>query len=539
MVDLKPLWVHFAHRYAGLTGLVALSTLSTLLVAFLFPLFLGAVAKHGAKPWIIVWFCVGVVWLTATTFASVHVEIDLRVQSTHYVHSLFLKHTYLHYDYSPGAVNPTMKDLQSARSAFVGLSKLAAHTYVPFLLGNLGSAVYVLSQDRLAGGWFTATYLWTVAFPFLVRGYCREDKQYFTGAERSLFLGTQLVLAQTGARRAFANERCPDRYLASLHSSFARSAGDVTRRLLYQSGVFLLGLALLSVGLLYALRRTSLANSTRVTILSMFVFNLKQVGKYLEDVGEFVKYTEELQRALPAGYASTLDHCSRTKRGGPTPAAAGAPPPGGTVLSIRDLQYQYSSGKNVFLRGPLTFECRAGERVAVLGTNGCGKSTLLQLVAHRLRARGVVHVLDQAFEDELAAAAYVAYYTQNQLGWELWSVRDNLRFAVEDRDADGLAAQLQAWGVEWVVLEFAGGYDTPLSDLSLGQRQFVAVLQVLLRGSKLLLLDEPTSAMNARYSRELARVLREHPDFQQCAILFVTHDAEFCTALATSTLQLG
>lgn len=538
MANVLPLWSHFGRRYSGLSALIALSTVSTLLVAFLFPVFLGVVAKHGAKPWVITWFFAGVLWMTATTFASVHAEVDLRVQSTRYVNSMMLRYAYLHHDYSLGASNPSMKDMQSVRSAFAGLTKLAAHTYIPFLIGNFGSAVYVLTQDTLAGVWFGLIYAWTVAFPFTAQICDHEAKRHFAAAERALFEGTQLVLNQNGSRRTFSNESAPERYLDTLQAGVSESARKVTLQLMQQSGVYLLGLALLSLGLLRSLQRTKLSNSTRVTVLSMFVFNLKQVGKYLEDTGELTKYVSELQRALPEQYEVALrtGSCGGLTRTRRELSERNAQEP---LLTVQNLQYYYNGCRSVFSKGPLSFECYPGERVAVLGGNGSGKSTLLQLVAHRLDTLGAVRVCGHVFENELDAAPYVSYYVQNQLGWELWSVEDNLNFAVDAAEPTDVRGTLRSWGVEWVFEEFERGYQTLLCELSLGQRQFIAVIQVLLKGAPVVLLDEPTAAMNSRYSNVLAEVLRTHLDFQRVALMFVTHDAAFCKALATRTIDLS
>lgn len=532
-MNLHPLFYHFAQRYTTLSLLLALSAISTLLVAFLFPLFLGAVAKHGAKAWVVLWFFVGALWLVGTTFIGVHVEVDLKTQSTHYINSLFLKHTYLHYDYAPNAWNPSMKDLHSARSAFVGLTKLAAHTYLPFLVGNLGSALYVFYHDARAGTWFALIYAWTVVFPFLTqraRQYANND---FPNTERSLYLGTQLVLEKSSARRTFNNFEAPARYVQRLHNDFSRSATAVTSYLLYQSALYLAVLALFALALVRSLQRNTLTNATRVTILSMFVFNLKQVGKYLEDMGEFVKHSQELQRALPEQYGVLLNTLDPVQ----PPLAVRSVQPEEVVLVARDVQYFYGE-HGVFQDGPLSFSCRAGERTAVVGCNGRGKSTLLQLIAHRLPFKGTIQILDHTFSDELSSAPFVAYYEQNQLGWGPWSVEENLIFVHPNLDAPQIRAAVTSWSLEWVIDEFPQRYDTPLSNLSIGQRQFVAVLQVLLKRAPLVLLDEFTSAMNERYTQALTELLDHHPDFKHCTLIFVTHDEKLRSKLSTRYVTL-
>lgn len=173
-------------------------------------------------------------------------------------------------------------------------------------------------------------------------------------------------------------------------------------------------------------------------------------------------------------------------------SAATAPAPGtpaaGSILEATGLVKRY--GERVALSG-VSLSARAGERVAVIGPNGAGKTTLLSILAGIQRAdAGTVS----------RAPHELGWVPQQPALYQRLTVAENLRlFARLERvaDVDGAVEQM---------LDQAGlgeRADEQVSVLSGGNRQRVNVAIGLLRSPPVLLLDEPTAALDPRQRQRL------------------------------------
>ena len=158
-----------------------------------------------------------------------------------------------------------------------------------------------------------------------------------------------------------------------------------------------------------------------------------------------------------------------------------------------------------------------GETLAVLGPNGAGKSTLLGLIAGLLRAdagraelEGTV-LFDGAPDARQWLAAHrrgVALLAQEPLLFPHLSVRANIEFGPRSTGASRAAAAAIAtrWMVDTDTLEFA---DRRPHELSGGQAQRVAIARALAADPRLLLLDEPFSALDVTATVTVRRMLRQ------------------------------
>ncbi|NLG09751.1 MAG: ABC transporter ATP-binding protein [Deinococcales bacterium] len=157
----------------------------------------------------------------------------------------------------------------------------------------------------------------------------------------------------------------------------------------------------------------------------------------------------------------------------------------------------------------------SGEFVCLLGPSGCGKTTLLNILAGLDRPdAGSVRVGDP---DTATAVTSYVFQEPRLLPWK--SVRANLRFVL-DR-ADGADERIDYW-LERVGLAGRGN-DYP-RQLSIGQRQRVAVARALLIEPDVLFMDEPFSALDeltaSRMREELLGLWQE----LGCTVVFVTHN---------------
>jgi ABC-type multidrug transport system fused ATPase/permease subunit len=155
-----------------------------------------------------------------------------------------------------------------------------------------------------------------------------------------------------------------------------------------------------------------------------------------------------------------------------------------------------------------------GEIVAVCGATGSGKTTLLNLLPRFYDPTGGRVLVGGVDTRDLAVAelrSAVAIVTQKPV---LFSVllRENLLSARPDADWEDVLAACEAAGVAAFVDDLPEGYDTLIGErgvnLSGGQRQRVALARALLAGARVLVLDDPMSAVDTETERLLVENLR-------------------------------
>ena len=169
---------------------------------------------------------------------------------------------------------------------------------------------------------------------------------------------------------------------------------------------------------------------------------------------------------------------------------------------------------------------KSGELTALLGPSGGGKSTLLRIIAGLERADvGTVEIEGVDATGLPAQRRDVGFVFQHYAAFKHLSVYRNVAFGLEirKRPKDQIRARVHEL-LELVHLDqFA---DRLPSQLSGGQRQRMALARALAVEPKVLLLDEPFGALDAKVRRELRDWLRRLHDEVNVTTVFVTHDQE-------------
>ena len=196
----------------------------------------------------------------------------------------------------------------------------------------------------------------------------------------------------------------------------------------------------------------------------------------------------------------------------PEPEAPAALPEGGLDVRFENVRFSYGTGAEV-LSG-IDLRVAPGEVIAVCGPTGAGKTSLLNLLPRfydptegRLLLGGV-DVRDLPIAELRTAVAIV---TQKPILFSL-PLRDNLTAARPDAPWEEVVAACEAAGVAHFVADLPDGYDTLIGErgvnLSGGQRQRVALARALVAGARVIVLDDPMSAVDTQTERHLVENLR-------------------------------
>ncbi|MFF6913468.1 thiol reductant ABC exporter subunit CydD [Streptomyces sp. NPDC012466] len=223
---------------------------------------------------------------------------------------------------------------------------------------------------------------------------------------------------------------------------------------------------------------------------------LRQVGAQYHAAAEGLAAAEEIFEVLET----------------PVPASgSGAVPEG--ALSFEGVTVRYP-GRSVDAVSNVSFSVEPGETVALVGPSGAGKSTLLSVLLGFVRpAEGRVRIggadlTDADLEQWRSRIAWVPQRPHLYAG----TITENVRLARPDADDDAVRRALRDAGALEFVDALAGGVDTVLGEdgagLSAGQRQRLALARAFLADRPVLLLDEPTAALDGATEAEVVAAVR-------------------------------
>lgn len=191
----------------------------------------------------------------------------------------------------------------------------------------------------------------------------------------------------------------------------------------------------------------------------------------------------------------------------------------------------------------VSLQVRAGELVALLGPSGSGKTTLLRIIAGlEIPERGTIRFHGEDATDRRVQDRRVGFVFQHYALFRHMTVFDNVAFGLRVmrrcvRPSRAEIRQRVQRLLELVQLEWlADRYPTQLSG---GQRQRVALARALAVEPKVLLLDEPFGALDAKVRQELRRWLRRlHEEINVTGVL-VTHDQEEALEVADRVVVMN
>ncbi|MDF2717856.1 MAG: hypothetical protein K0R28_4781, partial [Paenibacillus sp.] len=247
------------------------------------------------------------------------------------------------------------------------------------------------------------------------------------------------------------------------------------------------------------------------------------------DLAEFLKEPPTQGNGAPPGDGETGSGKPGERISAPVSAGCAAPGQTGTI-ELTDVSYAYYGADEPALRD-IRLTLHPGETVALVGENGAGKSTLAKLLLGLYRPTGGRIAWDGTDYGELDPVLLrrsVSAVFQDFVRYET-TLRDNVGLGRPDEESadETIRRALRAAGADRLE-SLPGGLDARVGlvaeggrQLSGGQWQRLAIARAAVRDARLLVLDEPTAALDPQHETELYRSFRKLAEGR--TVLFVSH----------------
>jgi ABC-type multidrug transport system fused ATPase/permease subunit len=510
--NLFPLWWEQRRLVSiGLVCALAFTLLSLLIPILIQQAIDHAIDHHDGRP---LGVYLGAVLIAATLrfvvnfsrrYATARVGVSVEARLRGMLYDAYLRYPRAFYDrHATGEViSRATNDIYPVRY-FIGWGVVQALQSLMMVIGvAIVLGVVNLKLMLVAGVAMPAIAVLTYAFArrvFPISRSVQRKKGHLTEASDEAVVGIEMV-------QAFGRED-------DVRNRFGERADAVRSETMRQATIesrFLPGLIFLpAVGIAAVLffgGRDAIDGRLTIGEFTLFVFLLLQLVWPLEALGWIMNLGQRATAAASRSFAWLDGIESIHENPEPTPL-----PEGPLTVCFEDVQFSYDTGSEVLAGVDLVVA--PGEIVAVCGATGAGKTSLLNLLprfydptAGRVLVGGV-DIRDASVRELRSAVAIV---TQKPV---LFSVplRDNLLGGRPDADWSEVLDACEAAGVAAFVDELPNGYDTLIGErgvnLSGGQRQRVALARALVAGARVIVLDDPMSAVDTETERHLVENLR-------------------------------
>jgi ATP-binding cassette subfamily B multidrug efflux pump len=206
-------------------------------------------------------------------------------------------------------------------------------------------------------------------------------------------------------------------------------------------------------------------------------------------------------------------------------AAYGSIVAGGGSVEFEDVTFAYEGTSGPPVLKNISFACKPGETVGIIGSTGSGKSTLVSLIPRFYEASsGTVKVgwVDVKRYDPKQLRELIAYVPQRIVLFS-GTVADNIRWGKEGATREEIVQAAKLAAAHDFVSSFPEGYDTVLGqggvNLSGGQKQRLSIARALVRQPQILILDDCTSAVDVATEARIKESLRAYAKRLTCLII--------------------
>jgi len=417
---------------------------------------------------------------------------------------------------STGALAGLLRELEALRDFFASAT-LTAVVDVPFIILTLfivwviGGAVVLVPAVMvplvILVGWLTHPALERLSARAMGEGLLKQSVlvEAIGGLETVKTSGAAPLLTQRWhkAVEQHSDSSLRQRLVGAIGVTFATSAGTISYAGVVVVGVGMIAERELTMGGLIACSILAGRAIAPLAQISQLLSRLTQTRTAYRQINDMMQMPPE----GPAGEAIKL----RNVEG---------------KIEFRNVGFRYPNAPERAIDG-LSFTVNPGEHVALLGRVGSGKSTIARLILGLYPPEEGLIMIDgsdirQLDPPDLRAHIGAAMQESVLL---TGSVRENIQLGRAGVGDEELVRVSQISGTHQFMGQIANGYDLRLADrgegLSGGQRQSIAVARALAGRPPIILMDEPTSAMDAQ--TEGALIQRLHEEFKGRTVILITH----------------
>ncbi|MBJ8325471.1 ABC transporter ATP-binding protein [Streptococcus pacificus] len=202
-----------------------------------------------------------------------------------------------------------------------------------------------------------------------------------------------------------------------------------------------------------------------------------------------------------------------------------------SIIEFKNVSKTFEDSQTQVLKN-INFELEEGKFYTLLGASGSGKSTILNIIAGLLDATsGDVYLDGERINDVPTNKRNVHTVFQNYALFPHMSVFDNVAFPLKVKKVEKDEIKKRVLEVLKMV-RLEGFENRSIKKLSGGQRQRVAIARAIINEPKVVLLDEPLSALDLKLRTEMQYELRELQQRLGITFVFVTHDQEEALAMS-------
>ncbi|MEJ2056749.1 MAG: type I secretion system permease/ATPase, partial [Desulfofustis sp.] len=202
------------------------------------------------------------------------------------------------------------------------------------------------------------------------------------------------------------------------------------------------------------------------------------------------------------------------------------------AIEFKNVSFKYPD-QNAYALKDVSFQLKAGEHVGMIGSIGSGKSTLGKILIGLYEPEDGMVTVDGTDTRQIDPndLRYFIGCVPQDITLFRGSVRENIIMGHPDVDDEAILRAATLSGVTEIVKKHSAGFDMPVGEqgrsLSGGQRQTVALARALLHDPPILILDEPSSSMDARTEKRLCNQLSRILEGK--TLLLITHRASLLT----------
>lgn len=291
------------------------------------------------------------------------------------------------------------------------------------------------------------------------------------------------------------NSECREAQIHALSLSFAFSPGVEFLALLATAAVLFFG------GLAY--------ESDSVSIGVMVAF-LAYVSRFFQPILELSQLYASLQSAM-AGGEKVLELLDVKPLIIDAPEAPPMPPIDGSI-DLRCISFSYEPDLPVLRK--INLSIKAGQTVALIGETGSGKTTIANLIARFYDTNEgsvLIDGIDVRSVQQRTLRSQMAIVSQDPFLFS-GTIAENIRFGAPDATDEELIKTSRAVRLHQFVSHLPEGYDTKVlefgTNVSVGQRQLIAISRALLADPRLIILDEATSSVDVMTEKAIQDALR-------------------------------